>query len=210
MKTLGIVASKGGTGKTTLAVHLAVAASSRRRSVAILDCDPQGSAAKWWGTRGADLPPLEQADVSEIGAAKKRAAKTGIDLLIIDSAPSHVNDGAAIAGAADFTIIPVRPGIFDLDGIRSTLKDFDGTRHAGAIVLNACPVGRGGKESSIVQEARGILADAPVLVAGPSVSQRVAFSYALIDGRAVTEYEPDGKAAGEINVLWKWISRRLK
>ena len=47
MKTVAILSQKGGTGKTTLAVHLAVAAERRDVPVAVLDLDPQASAAEW-------------------------------------------------------------------------------------------------------------------------------------------------------------------
>jgi chromosome partitioning protein len=36
-----------------------------------------------------------------------------------------------------------------------------------------------------------------------AVSQRAAYSHALIDGRAVSEFEAHGKAAAEIEALWR-------
>ena len=72
------------------------------------------------------------------------------------------------------------------------------TGATAVIVLNACPVGRSVAEASIVTEARQALAAYGLLLAPIAVAQRAAFSYALNDGRAVSEFEPDGKAAAEL------------
>ena len=47
MKVLSIVSQKGGTGKTTLATHLSVEAERNGQTTALIDLDPQASAAKW-------------------------------------------------------------------------------------------------------------------------------------------------------------------
>jgi chromosome partitioning protein len=75
----------------------------------------------------------------------------------------------------------------------------------GAVVLNACPPPHIFGETAIVREAREAVAVYGLPVSPVSVSQRAAFSHALIDGHAVTEYESKGKAAGEIRSLWNWI-----
>lgn len=46
-------------------------------------------------------------------------------------------------------------------------------------------------------------------VAQTVISQRVAFSYAVISGSTLNEYEPDGKAAAELQSLWNEIETRL-
>ena len=51
MKTLAILAQKGGSGKTTLAVHMAVCATRRKLRTALIDLDPQGSAYDWNASR---------------------------------------------------------------------------------------------------------------------------------------------------------------
>ena len=47
MKTIAIISQKGGAGKTTLSVHLATAAALAGHNAAIIDLDPQGTAASW-------------------------------------------------------------------------------------------------------------------------------------------------------------------
>ena len=207
MKTLSLMASKGGVGKSTLAVHLAVEAQSPRRRVAIYDADPQGSAARWWHLRASDAPALEQGDVNGLTAAQERAAAAGVDLLIVDSAPSHVELTGTIVAASGFTLIPARPALFDLDGVRTTVEAVSGS--PAAVVFNACPPGRGVGESSTTIAARAAMAASPVPLCPVSVTQRAAFGHALNDGRAVTEFDPDSKAAKEISDLWEWIRRRM-
>jgi chromosome partitioning protein len=60
MKTLAILSRKGGAGKTTLALHLAVQAVAGGRRVALVDMDPQRSAADWWRSREAGVPELAE------------------------------------------------------------------------------------------------------------------------------------------------------
>jgi len=75
------------------------------------------------------------------------------------------------------------------------------------IVLNACPPpGRYG-EARIVSEARAALLTYGIDVCPVAISQRAAFSHALIDGRSVSELDPDGKASAEIHALWNIIRK---
>lgn len=157
MRVLGIAAQKGGAGKTTLAVHLAVMAEEDGLSVVILDADPQGSAAGWWHRRAGETPIMVEATPDDIPAVKKDAAADGIDLLIIDTAPAHGSHIAAVARASDFMLIPTRPGVLDLDAIGPTVEIATATKAAAGIVLNACPPARGFGEASITMEARQAL-----------------------------------------------------
>lgn len=217
MKTLGLCAQKGGAGKTTIAIHMAVIAEALGISVAIVDTDPQRSALKWWQRRSTHYPLLAEAAPDELPLIQETARKEGLELLIVDTAPAHGPDVAAIARASDFVLVPTRPSILDLDAIGSTVDILVATEARGAIVLNACPaphldaetdaqVG----ESPTTQEARAALSDSPINLTPIALSQRAAFSHALNDGRAVTEFEPDGKAAYEITALWNWVRGEVR
>lgn len=216
MKTLGLCAQKGGAGKTTIAIHMAVIAESLGMSVAIVDTDPQRSALKWWQRRSTHYPLLAEASPDELPDIQATARKDGLELLIVDTAPAHGPDVAAIARASDLVLVPARPSILDLDAIGSTVDILVATQARGAIVLNACPSAHGETddqgqpgESATTTEARAALADSPVPVTPMSLSQRAAFTHALNDGRAVTEFEPDGKASYEITALWNWVRGEL-
>src|SRR5215217_3345986 len=111
MPTVGLIASKGGAGKTTLAVHLAVLAGD----VLLVDLDPQRSAAEWAETRAAELPELaalgeedDPRDLPEALAASERRWK------FVDTAPHDLAAARIVASTVDLVLIPTRPGVLDL------------------------------------------------------------------------------------------------
>lgn len=204
MKTLVILAQKGGSGKTTLAVHMAVCAARQKRRTALIDIDPQGSAFNWNESRdeGRKLDAAK-AEAGQIPALLRQAKDGGIDLAIIDTAP-HSDSAAAIAAQyADLVLIPCRPARFDLDAIASTVQIATVAKKSAAVVINAAPRGKLAKEARVALERQGITVIDTVL------HQRVAYSHAVIDGRSVHEYEPNGKAAAEIDELYNHITRLL-
>ena len=195
-----------GSGKSTLTTHLAAWAEAQGIATGVIDCDPQGSAALWHRLREAETPRLAQRTPGQIASFDA----PGVDLLLVDSAPAHSADVQTIATACDFILIPTRPALFDLDGVRSAVEQVVASGTPGAILLNACPPGRGVSESSVTIEARRALQDAPLPVAAVSITQRAAFAHALNSGAAVHEFEPNGKAAKEIAALWRWLSEKMK
>jgi chromosome partitioning protein len=202
MKTLAIIAQKGGSGKTTLAVHLAVCASRHNLKTALIDLDPQASAYQWNESR-EDSRKLDtvRGNSSDLAALLKQAKDGGIDLAIIDTAP-HSDSAAAIAAQfADFVLIPCRPARFDLDAIATTAQIARVAKTPAAVVLNAAPRGK------LAEEARVALQGQNLTVMDTVLYQRSAYSHAVIDGRSVHEYEPDGKASVEIDELYNHITR---
>ena len=71
------------------------------------------------------------------------------------------------------------------------------------MVINAAPRGK------LAEEARAALEQQGITVIEPVLHHRAAYSHAVIDGRSVHEYEPDGKAAAEIDELYNFITGLL-
>ena len=204
MKTLAIIAQKGGSGKTTLAVHMAVCATQRDIVTALIDIDPQASAFKWNESRTDDRKlDATKADPGQIPAFLKQAKAGGIDLVIIDTAPHSDQAAAIVAQLADLILIPCRPARFDLEAITSTLQIAKVAKTPAAIVINAAPRGK------LAEEARAALEQQGATVIVPVLHHRAAYSHAVIDGRSVHEYEPEGKAAAEIDELYNHITGLL-
>lgn len=209
MKIITMLAQKGGTGKTTLSIHLATVAAGKNRKVVIADTDPQSSAMVWRQRRGQDLPEVAKYEAVDLERDLEAMAASGAEFLIIDT-PPHSTDKASIAASmADLVLIPSRPAILDLAAIGDSVAIARQVGKPGAIVLNCCPPPTRHGETAIVQEARDALEVYEMPVAPVAVSQRAAFSHALIDGRAVTEFEKKGKAADEIRAFWKWVKKEL-
>lgn len=209
MKILGLLSRKGGVGKTTIAVHLAVLAQQAGRRTLIIDLDPQRSAAGWWRAREADTPQLVEADPGGLVDVLDAAREDGVDLVVIDTRPSVEADAVHVATLADLLIIPTRPAILDLRAILGTLDIVKGATRRALIVLNACPSPRGAGEASTTGDARRAVTAFGVPVATTSIGSRAVFSHALVAGLTANEAEPSGKAAKEMGALWRAIEKEI-
>ena len=205
MKTLAIISQKGGSGKTTIAVHMAVCAIRQNLHTAIIDIDPQGSAFDWYLSRGEENElNAVQATAGQLTALVKQAKAGGADFVIIDTAPHSDSAAAMTAQVADFVLMPCRPARFDLKAIGSTAAIVKLAKTPAAVVINAAPRGK------LADEAREALQQQGLTVLDPVLQQRVAYSHAVIDGRSVHEYEPEGKAAEEIDELFGCLKKLMK
>ena len=198
MKTILIAAQKGGSGKTTLARNLSVAATEDGRNVLCLDLDPQASLRGWWESREADTPsmldrdPLPNALRASLSAAQKR-----FDLCIIDTPPAASEWLAEALVAADLVLIPVRPSPDDLRAAGATLAAVNGSGMPFAFVLSQTPRARITEEAARVLAQHGRLA--PV-----NIALRVAYAETGATGHGVTETK-DKKAGAEIAAVWDYV-----
>jgi len=204
MQTIAVISQKGGSGKTTLALHLAVAAAAAGRNTAIIDLDPQASAAKWSDRREADLPVVLSAHASRLPNEIERVQGAGCELLILDTAPH--SDAAALDAAkvSDLVLVPCRPAILDMEAITNTLDLIRAKGTPVFVVMNA--VAPQGQEA---QEAAEAIAELDAPVCPVQLVSRVAFSRSLISGQTAQEFEPHGKAAQEIAKLYAFTCTHL-
>lgn len=205
VKVVVLSSRKGGAGKSTLSVHLAVAAEARGLTTAIFDLDPQASAALWSDNRGEAVPAVIPAQAPRLKNLLQQALDGGADLVILDT-PPHADGVAADAGSlADVILIPCRPSAFDLDAIGASVRVAQASKRPCWVVINAAPT-----QGSEVGETRAALEAAGVQVAPVTIHQRKAFSARAHEGRTAMEHEPGGKAAQEIDALLLWLGSNLK
>jgi chromosome partitioning protein len=200
MKTIAVLSQKGGTGKTTLALHLAVAAEAAGHTAAVIDLDPQSSAGGWGDSRQAEGPTVAMAHAPRLVSILEAAAANGATLALLDTAPHSQGDALAAAQAADVILIPCRPGILDLRAIDATVQIARLAKKPAIVVLNACPP----QGRALIEEAAEAVRGYGIEVAPVRITQRAAFAHALASGQTAQEYEPDGKAAEEIRQLYEW------
>ena len=204
MKTVAIISQKGGSGKTTLALHLATSSALAGRNTAIIDLDPQASAANWGDRRTQELPVVLSAHASRLAHEIRRVEEMEGDLLIIDTAPHSDSAALEAAKAADLILVPCRPAILDIEAISNTLDLVRTTGTPIYVVMNA--VAPQGNEATEAAEA---IAGLEVGVCPVALRQRVAFSRALIRGQSAEEFEPGGKAAEEAARLHTFMCEHL-
>jgi chromosome partitioning protein len=196
VKTIAVIGQKGGAGKTTVAIHLAVAAEQRGMKTALFDLDPQASAASWADKRGTPSPVMVSAQAARLPSLLKQAETQSADLVIIDSAPNADAASLAAARAADLILIPCRPAAFDLNPIGTTLNLASVAGKSAYVLLNAVP-----PLSRVGEEARSALKDGGVAVAAPVLHHLVAYAHSVNDGRTAQEFDPSGTAADSGDII---------
>ena len=205
MKVIAVVSQKGGAGKTTLALHIAVAAERAGLSAAILDMDPQGTAERWSEWRKEEPPAVVAAKATTLSRRLEQANAGDGDLVVIDTPPLAQTEAREAARAADLILIPCRPSAFDLDAIRITADLANDIRKPAFVVVNAGPP----HGTSVYRDVAEVVERFRLQIAPARLSERAAFRHAVREGKSVQELEPSSKAAEEIAELWAWISRHL-
>jgi len=205
MQVISFVTQKGGSGKSTTAASVAVAAFSQGRRVFILELDRQGTLSDWAENRKTeDGPDFEQINSSALEKALTTLEDAGFELVVIDTPGvdnPHIN---AVMRVSDLCLIPCRPTATDLRGCLPTVQSLIRLEKPFAFVLTQCPA-----RSSRVDETRAGLA-ALGLIAEPPIVSRADHQDAMAAGVGVTEFNPTGAAANEIRQLWNWIDNKLQ
>jgi chromosome partitioning protein len=188
VKTVVLSSLKGGSGKSTITVNLAVEATG---TVALVDMDsPQGSLSHWWNARKAETPIF----VDSLTA-------TGFDYLFVDTPPQRP-DPETIQ-TADLVIIPVKPSPNDLRAVGETLAVVERLQKPFCFVITMAKI-----RTRIAMNALQVLAQygrvAPVMI-----GDRVDFAESMIDGLAVRELSARSKSADEITQLWSYVTSLL-
>ena len=140
MPIVAVISQKGGPGKSTVSMNLAIAAYLDGKSVAVLDTDPQCSISQWGDIRvaeGTPEPVVVAIPPSRLTQAIATTQEDNIDLVVIDTAPFNSEGILTAARLSDICIVPCRPSILDLSAITTTL---DLCSAAGAKVGRHCQV----------------------------------------------------------------------
>lgn len=200
MKTIALLAQKGGSGKTTLSECLAVAAELDGKSAAILDMDPQGTAKSWKARRGTDDPAVISVTMSTLSEDMDRIREAGADFLFIDTPPRLSDWAMDAARVADLVIVPSRPTVKDLERVEASIKlaTVYAPRPVFVVLTQTRP--RGDRD----QQAEEFVHAKNYPVCPIRIGWRVAYEDSDTTGRTPLETEPNGKAAEEIKQLYRY------
>lgn len=204
MHVIAFASQKGGSGKTTLAGHVAVEAERVGAGpVALVDTDPQGSLSQWWNAREAERPFFVKASIEGLKHDLARLRDGGVRLVIIDTPPAITDTIGHVIGLSDLVVIPTRPSPHDLRAAGATVRLCEEIDKPLVFAVNgAAPRARITTEAVIALSHHGPVA--------PSIChQRIDFASSMIDGRTVMEIASQTKSAEEIAELWSFLSDRL-
>lgn len=200
MFTIALLSQKGGTGKTTIACALAVEAEEANEPAVLIDLDPQGSASAWGDLRTKEGPLVTPTPASRLERVIDAARSSGAARVVIDT-PPQTGDAALSAGRmADLIIVPCHPATADLHAIGTTIDIATIAHKPVIVVINGALVKHPSND-----EAREAIRTYHVQACPVILHQRIDHQHAFTAGLSATELAPQGKAAGEVRELEKWI-----
>ena len=208
MQVIAVLNQKGGSGKTTIATHLARALQLTGADVLLVDSDPQGSARDWAAVREDQPLTVVGIDRPTIDRDLKQVARK--DFVVIDGAPQAADLAVSAIKAADFVLIPVQPSPYDIwatadlvELVKQRIEVTDGRLQAAFVVSRAIKGTRIGGEVTEALVGYGL----PVLET--RITQRVSYPGTAAVGSTVMDSEPDSDAAAEVHALANEIKKKL-
>jgi chromosome partitioning protein len=207
MKTIIVANQKGGSGKSTVTVHLAVAAERAGDGpVVISDTDPQGTAADWFNQRKRaeiDTPRYSPLTLSGLSERVQSLSDAGAAYLFIDTAPSIGAVNADLFALADLILIPLNPTPADL---RALVKGLPLVKQSGKpfqfVLSRVRPNLKNNDGAAVALDALG-------LVLPTRMHERVIYAETFAHGKTAFEIDPKGVAAQEVARLWADIKAKL-
>jgi chromosome partitioning protein len=204
MKVVVFASQKGGSGKTTLAGHVAVQAQRNGDGpVAIMDTDPQGSMSEWLNVREDATPRFVSTTPDQIQDNLHKLRDEGVRLVVIDTPPAITSTIGAVIKVADLVVIPSRPSPHDLRAAGATVELCENLKKSIIFAINgATPRARITTEAVIALSQHGAVSPA-------ILHQRVDFASSMIDGRTVMELPGASRSPGEVELLWTYVKDTL-
>lgn len=199
LRSVAVFSQKGGSGKSTIAIHVAVMASRGHR-VLLVDADPQGTVSAWGAARTRPDPLVVRADPSNLAEVLASARQEGIELVIVDCPPHAAAGTVALLRQVDHVVTPVQPAMPDISAAQRTVALVAAAGRPISFVINRAPA-----RAAEVRQAREVLEPAGP-VSPITLGDRRAYARALTDSLAVSEYaRDDNKAVGEVFLYWNWL-----
>jgi chromosome partitioning protein len=209
VKTITVNSRKGGAGKTTVSVSLAMAARQAGLRVVLADMDPLRSSSEILRSRAEADSLLIETNAGKLWVLQEGCRKNGCDLLVIDTPTHPESEIVHCMTHSDLVLAVARPTYLDLAAVRDTIALIQRTGTPGLVVLNQCPPRRGGEENPVVVDAVQRLRFGKLPVAKSVLRSRLAYQHAFATNRGVTEWDLHSEAASEVLWLLAEVSKHL-
>ena len=209
-KVITIAQQKGGTGKTTLAVNLALAfIKYHNLKVAIIDTDPQGSLGKWFMIRSEkniSNQNLTFKTASLWGAQyESKILKQDHDIVIIDTPPKIESDARPAIEASNLVLIPVAPSPVDFWATESIIEIAKKAKRKILIQIN-----RANHRSKLISKTHEYIKSINISAIKTLIGHRQIFIASMGEGKTVVEKQRKSKAVEEIRKISEQILLELK
>ena len=205
MNVVVFASRKGGSGKSTLAAQLGSYMAENARPTLLIDADPQGSLTLWHRIRGTQDLGLH-VGTKHLAATLAKARRAGAEWVLIDTPPNAEAPVTEAIWHADLVVIPMRPGLFDVDAVQTTIQMCRNLKKPYAVVINAAPA-KNGSEDPMVADARGAVQALDVPTWGGQITHRPELSLSLAHGAGVNEAHSGSAGSEEIGSLWRALTR---
>lgn len=207
MKAIAVISRKGGAGKTTVAVNVALAAHAHGLRVLLADSDPQRSACVSLKARATAGPTVREAQAGKLFQLSVASSRDGFDLMVIDT-PAHPDaDVAQAANCADLCLIACRPTFLDIASVLQSAEMMRRLNRHAAIVLTQAPAPRAATPLPSVRKAVEALTLTGLPLAGV-ISTRIAYQQSLSVGNSAAEWGSEA-ARSELDQLWRGVVELL-
>ena len=206
-KVIVVGSTKGGVGKTTVALNIAIARAMAGRDVWLIDADRQGTASTALAIRGeaGRLPAIATAHYPEGGALRTQLQhqRNKFQDIIIDAGGRDSTALRAALVLADLVLVPFQPRSIDVWAVADIAALIEEARamRDGLDALGF--LNMADTQGSDNREAAEALADYPAIkYLDTPIRRRKSIANAAGNGMSVLEYQPkDDKANAELQAL---------
>ncbi len=205
MKVISVLNQKGGAGKSTIAINVAVGFAREGKKVLLIDTDNQRSCLYWYSNRDEE-PEVKVESIPISGALRKAIPehKKNYDVIIIDGVPSEDKMTTASIDVSDFILIPFQPSAMDYWSTETLAERVMGSDKNAAYLLSRFPTSR----TRLSEEIYTLIKEQELPLLETRIRNRVSYADSISNSTTIWNWD-DKKAFEEVEGLMTEIKAAL-